>query len=97
MKCINVDGNGQIGFDEFVTAASDRYRLITGEGHLKQAFDILDVDKDGEISIDELKKTFAYGNMGAGLQKEQSANVTDEMWDELFANIDKDGDGKINF
>ena len=96
-KCITVDGNGEIGFDEFVTAASDRYRLITGEGHLKQAFDILDVDKDGEISTDELKQAFAYGNMGAGLQKEKSEGVSDGMWDELLANIDKDGDGKINF
>ena len=35
VKCIDVDGDGQVGFDEFVTAASNRYRLITGEGHLK--------------------------------------------------------------
>ena len=35
--------------------------------------------------------------MGAGLQKEKSEGVSDEMWDELLANIDKDGDGKINF
>ena len=47
VKCIDVDNDGKIGFDEFVTTASDRYRLITGEGHLKQAFDLLDVDKDG--------------------------------------------------
>ena len=35
VKCIDVDGDGKVGFDEFVTAASDRYRLITGEGHLR--------------------------------------------------------------
>lgn len=35
VKCIDVDNDGKVGFDEFVTAASDRYRLIMGEGHLR--------------------------------------------------------------
>ena len=97
VKCIDVDGDGQVGFDEFVTAASNRYRLITGEGHLKQAFDIIDGDNDGEISTEDLKQAFANGNMGAGNKVERSDNVDDAMWDELLADIDKEGLGKINF
>ena len=49
-----------------------------GEGHLKQAFDILDGDKDGMISTEELKQAFAYGNMGAGLKSEKMKRVDDD-------------------
>ena len=52
-----------------MTAATNRERLITGEGHLKDAFDILDVDKDGLISIEEFKETFANGVMGSGMER----------------------------
>lgn len=68
-----------------------------GEGHLKQAFDILDGDKDGMISTEELKQAFAYGSMGAGLKKEKLKKVDDDEWDALLKGIDKNGDGKIDF
>ena len=64
---------------------------------MKQAFDILDVDKDGEISTDELKQAFAYGNMGAGMNRTQAVGANDELWDKLLGEIDSDGDGKINY
>ena len=88
---------GKVSFDEFITAASDRYRLIMGEGHLKYAFDIIDINKDGEISIEELKQCFSYGNLGAGFNTEKAERVDDKMWDELIADIDKNDDGKITF
>ena len=95
VSCLDVDKDKKLGFDEFVTAATNRERLITGEGHLKDAFDILDVDKDGLISIDEFKQTFANGVMGSGMEKIQS--VEEDQWDKLLKGIDKDGDGKINY
>ena len=51
VTCLDVDNDGLVGFDEFVTAASDRHRLIMGENNLKQAFEILDKDKNGAISL----------------------------------------------
>ena len=53
VTCLDVDNDGLVGFDEFVTAASDRHRLIMGENHLhlEQAFEILDKDKNGAISL----------------------------------------------
>ena len=97
IKCIDVNNDGQIGFDEFVTAATDRYRLIMGEGHLRQAFDILDIDHNGKISIEELKVCFSYGNFGAGHNTEKSERVDDDLWEELMTDIDKNGDGEIDF
>ena len=42
-----------------MTAACDRQKLITGQRHLEQAFEILDLDKDGKLSPKELKKAFS--------------------------------------
>ena len=55
IEYLDVDKDKRLGFDEFVTAATNRQRLINGKGNLKDAFDILDVDKDGLISMEELK------------------------------------------
>ena len=54
-----------------------------------------DVNKDGLVSVDELKQAFAHGSLGSGTQKIQS--VEDDQWDKLFKGIDKDGDGQINY
>ena len=66
IEYLDVDKDKKLGFDEFVTAATNRTRLITGEGYLRKAFDILDIDKDGLVSIEELKHSFAQGSIGSG-------------------------------
>ena len=53
-KCIDTDKDGKIGFEEFLTAATDRQKLITGENNLKQAFYILDKDKSGKLKLEDL-------------------------------------------
>ena len=49
------------------------------------------------ISIEDLKKAFAYGKVGIGHKTEQKIPVDDSMWDEMLSEIDKTGRGKINF
>ena len=55
IEYLDADKDKRLSFDEFVTVAINRQRLIDGKGNLRDGFDILDFDKDGLISIEELK------------------------------------------
>jgi len=61
-KC-DTDQDGKISFEEFLTAASDR-RKILNKQYLKQAFDVMDIDGDGKIEASEVKACFKKGKMG---------------------------------
>ena len=54
---------------------------------LKKAFAVLDENKDGLISKDELSKLL--GGLGE--------DVTDDVVTEMMNLADTDGDGKVNF
>ena len=54
---------------------------------LRKAFDVMDENKDGQVTKDELKKLLS------GLGEE----VTDEVVNEMINIADTDGDGKVNF
>ena len=54
---------------------------------LKKAFEVLDENKDGVISKDELSKLL--GGLGE--------DVTDDVVTEMMNLADTDGDGKVNF
>ena len=54
---------------------------------LKKAFDVMDANKDGVVTKDELKS----------LLKGLGEEVTDEVVDEMIAIADENGDGKIQF
>ena len=54
---------------------------------LRKAFDVMDANKDGQVTKDELKQLLS------GLGEE----VTDEVVNEMIQIADTDGDGKVNF
>ena len=54
---------------------------------LKKAFDVMDANKDGVVTKDELKS----------LLKGLGEEVTDEVVDEMIKIADENGDGKIQF
>ena len=54
---------------------------------LKKAFDVMDTNKDGEVTKEELKTLLS----GLG------EDVTDEIVDEMITIADTNGDGKVNF
>ena len=59
IAAIDVENAG-FGFDAFITAASDREKLITTGNNLRDAFQILDKDNKGYISLLNLKERFGY-------------------------------------
>ena len=56
--------------------------------HLKKTFEAFNIEKDGQISYDELKK---------GLQELKCDRINDEELCELFKSIDVDKNGKIDY
>ena len=57
---VDVDKSGEIDFSEFVTATVNRSNLFSEE-KLRSAFNIYDKDKNGSISIDEIKEVLGVG------------------------------------
>ena len=94
IKVIDTNQDGKIDFNEFVTAAYDRLKMINDE-NLKNAFKILDLNGDGKISSQEIKHAFSHGNMSD--MDAYDVNIDDEFWEKFLVDIDKDHDGYIDF
>jgi len=52
-KAIDTDGNGVIDHKEFIVASFDRQKIIN-RANLDMAFDIIDENKDGSLTLDEI-------------------------------------------
>lgn len=52
---IDVDGSGQVEFAEFVILMTHKVREMEKDEELREAFNVLDKDKDGKLSARELK------------------------------------------
>lgn len=57
MQDLDKDNNGVIDYTEFLTAAVNKYQLLSKE-NVKTAFNMIDTDGSGYITIDELKVAF---------------------------------------
>merc|ERR1719385_170663 len=82
---VDLDGNGTIEFPEFLEMMKQKASAVDQEGELREAFRIFDRNKDGYISMKELKKVTTL--LGATLTK-------DEV-DEFMKEADVDGNGKL--
>lgn len=87
MRGIDTDGDGRIDYTEFVAAAFDRQMLLSKE-NLRVAFKIFDADGNGSITLDELQAVFAGGN---------ASGKTEDVWNEIMASADANGDGEIDY
>jgi calcium-dependent protein kinase len=85
-ESIDADKNGVIDYTEWLAAAKDWSGIIDAN-KIKEAFNTFDINSDGEIGWEELK--MVLGN-------DQNDNVS-KVWKEVVAEVDSNGDGKIDF
>ena len=81
---LDADGNGSIGFDEFLDMMS---MLKDPEDEMLKAFQVFDADGSGNITAQELRTTM--GKLGVKL--------TDDEVDDMINEADTDGDGQISY
>ena len=90
MEAADSNGDGQVDYTEFITAAYNKKKLIE-EASLEKAFKIFDSDGNGVITAQELK-----GVMGGSIVALEKGGG-ESMWEELLRTADADGDGTISF
>lgn len=85
LKKCDMDLNGTIDYNEFITATVDWANILTDE-ILLAAFRAYDKDKSGTISVAEIKEF-----LGAGEE------TLDSTWGKILNSVDTNGDGVIDF
>lgn len=60
----DIDGNGTLDCEEFVTVSAHLKR-ISSEEHLPKAFNYFDKDKSGFIEVEELREALGGDELGA--------------------------------
>lgn len=84
---VDGDGNGEMGFHEFLIMMAHRSNASDPEAEVREAFKVFDKDGDGKITIEELK--IALHNLGD--------DMTDEEVHDMVKEIDANGDGHVNY
>jgi len=79
------NSDGKISFEQFLHFVKNRPRDSTDK--LRSAFKKYDIDGDGSIHLDELRKALTT----------RGEPMTNEEVDEFFSDMDKDGSGTIDF
>jgi calcium-dependent protein kinase len=88
MDGIDADKSGVIDYTEFLAATIDR-RSYMREDVCWTAFNVFDLDKDGQITVEELQKVLQNDDVSAIGGFEDVAG--------LVRHVDTNGDGKVDF
>ena len=84
---VDLDGNGEIDFEEFVTLMNRRSKETDTEEVIINAFKVFDIEGNGLLSITDMRHIMI--NM--------TENVNEDELDEILINADTDGDGYIKY
>lgn len=84
---IDIDGNGEIDFLEFLQMMATKYPATNSDEDLIEAFKIFDSNDNGVITSNELRRIMQ--NLGERL--------TDEEIEDIMREVDTDRDGVISF
>ena len=85
INSMDFDNNGYIEYEEFIRATIPKENLFT-DVNLKTAFDMFDLDKNGSISLSEIKEVL-------GIKK----NDDDKVIEELMNEVQRTGNQEITF
>merc|ERR1712039_718185 len=88
MDSIDVDGDGQINYTEFLAATMNK-KQYQKESACWNAFRVFDIDGSGTISMEELKHVLEDRTVEAAIGAKAVADV--------MADCDANGDGTIDF
>ena len=83
---VDVDGNGEIDFEEFVALMGKRQKTIDLEAEIINAFKVFDKEENNLISITELRHILSNLN----------DFMTEDEIDDMLFEADSDYDGFIN-
>jgi len=84
---VDIDGNGEIDFDEFLTMMAKKLKETDLEEDIREAFRVFDNKASGTISTQELRHIMS--NLGEKMK--------DSEIDEMILHADIDGDGMVNY
>ena len=84
MKSIDVDRNGTIDYNEFLSATIDKDKL-TSKQNLEVAFKTFDRDGSGKINLNEIKCIF-----------DNSSVKDDKIFESMLSEADDNNDGEIS-
>merc|ERR1712048_925905 len=85
---LDSDGSGYIDYSEFLAATLDRRTQLTKDVCLS-AFSILDLNNDGQITLEEVKQFLAVDGASEAACLESARCIID--------GLDKNGDGSVDF
>lgn len=88
IESIDTDGSGKVDYTEFLAATMEK-SLYMKEDKLIQAFKMLDIDDSGKITKSEI--------MSVLCKDEKFKSVPDSYWDSMITEVDKNGDGEIDY
>jgi calcium-dependent protein kinase len=84
MKCVDLDGNGSIDYNEFLTATVNREKILS-QKNLEMAFQAFDKDGSGKISTDEIMQIF------------NNTDIKDKsIFEKMIKEADENGDMEIS-
>ena len=82
---IDIDKSGSIDYNEFLVAALSDKKIFS-ERNIREAFDLLDRDHSGAITVSEIKEVLGVGK-----------DVPDSVFTTAVKEVDSNGDGEVSF
>jgi calmodulin len=87
IKEVDLDGNGDIDFNEFLVLMASKMRDNDSEEEMMESFKVFDKDGNGYLSKNDFK----------AVMEALGEPLTPEELDEIMKDWDEDGDGQLNY